>query len=343
MTTEATPGATASPAAGSDDAAAQAAASAAAAGSAGGNADAAAQAAAAAAASAAGSGDAAAQAAATAAAADAATKAAASATTTDWRKEVAGTDDKLLKRLERYQDPKAAVSALISLQNELSSGKYKRADPPANATPEQLNQWRTENGLPAEAKGYLENLPDGLVIGDDDRPIFEDFAASLHKVNADPKVAHATVAWYNGFQQKQEAAIAQADASNAAATQAALKQEWGADYQANVNLRAQILSTAPAEVQEAFKTARDADGTLLGEHPHISRWLVAMQREINPTATIIPAGIDAAKSLETEIASLKTLMAKPGSEYYKGPKSAAHQARYRELITAQAKLQTRAA
>jgi hypothetical protein len=341
MTTEATPGANASPAAGSDDAAAQAAASAAASAAGGTNGDAAAQAAAAA--SAAGNGDAAAQAAATAAAADAATKAAATATTTDWRKEVAGTDAKLLARLERYQDPKAAVSALISLQNELSSGKYKRADPPANATPEQLTQWRTENGLPVEAKGYLESLPDGLVIGDDDRPIFEDFVSSLHKINADPKVAHAAVAWYNDFQQKQEAAIAQADTANAAATQATLKQEWGPDYPVNVYLRAQILSTAPAEVQEALKTARLEDGTLLGEHPHISRWLVAMQREINPTATIIPAGIDAAKSLETEIAGLKTLMAKPGSEYYKGPKSAAHQARYRELITAQQKLQSRAA
>jgi hypothetical protein len=261
----------------------------------------------------------------------------------DWRKDVAGTDEKLLKRLERYQDPKAAVAALISLQNELSSGKYKRADPPKDATPEQMNQWRTENGLPTEAKGYLEKLPDGLVIGEADKPIFESLMGDLHKINAEPKVAHAIATWYNDFNQKQEAAIAAADVANAAATAETLKTEWGADYTANTNLRAQILATAPAEVQEAFTTARLADGTLLGEHPHISRWLVQMQREINPLATLMPNGIDGPKAVADEISSIEKLMGNNYSEYWQGPKSGPMQARYRELITARDKLNSRAA
>jgi hypothetical protein len=256
---------------------------------------------------------------------------------------VAGEDPKMLARLERYTDQKSAISALISLQNELSSGKYKRAEPPKDATAEQLTQWRTENGLPAEPKGYLENLPNGLVIGEDDRPIFESVAATLHGINADPKVAHAIVGWYNEFQQKEIAAIAQTDARNAAETKALLQKEWGAEYPVNAGLRAQILSTAPPEVQEAFKTARLADGSLLGEHPHISRWLVAMQREINPAATIMPSGTASLQSIEAEIADLRKLMGNSDGEYYKGPKAQIHQARYRTLITAQEKFKQRAA
>lgn len=262
---------------------------------------------------------------------------------TDWRKDFADGDEKIAKRLERYQDQKSAIKALVSLQNELSSGKYRRADPPKDATPEQLAAWRTENGLPAEAKGYLENLPEGLVIGDDDKPIFEDFVQSLHKVNADPKIAHEAIRWYNDFQQKQVAAVAQADAQNARATEAALREEWGPDYEANVNLRAQILSSAPAEVQDAFKTARLADGSLLGEHPHISRWLVAMQREINPLATLMPNAIGTAQQLESRLAELTKLMGNDNSDYWRGPKSDALQKEYRDLLVAQERMKSKAA
>lgn len=261
----------------------------------------------------------------------------------DWRKDFSGGDEKLAKLLERYTTPADVAKAFHSLRTELSSGKYKRAEPPKDATPEQIAEWRKENGLPVEPKGYLENLPEGLVIGEDDKPIFEDFAAAFHGENADPKFVHKAIAWYNDFQQKQEAAIAAADQKNAQETEAALKQEWGADYQTNVSLRAQIISTAPQEVQEALKTARLPDGTLLGEHPHISRWLVSLQREINPAATIMPNGVTNVQSIDLEIADLEKKMGNYESEYWKGPKSQILQSRYRELITARDKLKARAA
>jgi hypothetical protein len=261
----------------------------------------------------------------------------------DWRKDLAGGDDKLQKHLERYTTLKDAIAAGFALKQDLSSGKYKRAEPPANATPEQLTAWRTENGLPAEGKGYLEGLPQGLVIGDDDKPIFESLANHLHAKNADPKYVHETIAWYNQFQQQEEARVQAADAENAKATEAALKTEWGADYQANVTLRAALIATAPAEVQEALKTARLADGTLLGEHPHISRWLVGLQREINPAATLMPTGMDNVKAVSDEIANFEKMMGDTNSDYWRGPKAEANQARYRELVSARDKLKARAA
>lgn len=265
------------------------------------------------------------------------------ATAADWRKDLSGGDEKLAKMLERYTTAGDAIKAFHSLRTELSSGKYRKAEPPKDATPEQLTAWRSENGLPTEAKGYFEKLPDGLVIGEDDMPIFESFGQKLLEANLDPRAAHIAVDWYNNFQKEELAKVAQMDAANAKSTEDTLRKEWGGDYDVNSNLRAQLLATAPKEVAEAFKTARLPDGTLLGERPEISRWLVAQAREINPTATIMPNSLGTLQTVEAEIADLQKMMKNDGGEYWKGPKAQIHQTRFRELLAAREKLKARAA
>ncbi len=191
---------------------------------------------------------------------------------------------------------------------------------PENATAEQLAAWRTDNGVPLEAKDYLEKLPNGLIIGDEDRPIFESFAAELHAENAPPNIAHAAVRWYNNFVEQQQAATAELDRANVANTTQALKTEWGADFQANSNIRKNFIESLPDTVKQGFLSARLPDGSLLGEHAEMSQWLVGMALERDPMATIPPgSGIGpGGKTVEDRIGEINKMMGDRGSDYYKG-------------------------
>src|SRR3990167_11368320 len=68
-----------------------------------------------------------------------------------WREKIAGTDEKLLKRLERYPSVKAATDALIEAQTKIRSGevKFTLKD---SATPEEIATWRKDNGIPEDRK-----------------------------------------------------------------------------------------------------------------------------------------------------------------------------------------------
>lgn len=256
----------------------------------------------------------------------------------NWRKDYAGEDSKMLARLERYQSPRAVMDALISAQNRISSGELKKALP-ADAKPEELAAWRSEHGIPEKPEGYFTNLPDGLVIGDDDRPMFDSFAASLHAVNADPQVARAAIGWYNKFVEDQAAKIAEGDATAKQGAEDALRAEWGADYRANVNAMKGFLDTAPKEVAEMIADARGADGTAILNNPGVVKWLVGLAREMNPAATLVPgAPGNAHKGVEDRIAEIEKTMRTNRNEYNRDEKM---QAEYRDLIDARTRLKAR--
>lgn len=260
-----------------------------------------------------------------------------------WRQELAGDDEKALKQLERFQTPKALWDSYQQAYQRIRSGELK-APLAKDATPEQVTAWRKENGIPEKPEEYLSNLPNGLVIGEDDKPIFDSFVAELHKVNADPKVAHAAVAWYHNFQEEQAAQTAEQDAGHKTEVEDALRTEWGADYRANVNQVKGYLSSLPKGVGDLIANARGPDGRALLNNPDVMRALAQTAREINPAATIVaPGAANQGQAVEDEINSLKKLMGNKSSEYWKGPKAENLQARYRQLITAQEKLKARAA
>jgi hypothetical protein len=66
------------------------------------------------------------------------------------------------------------ADAHLSLQQQLSSGEYvKRL--PKDAKPEQVAEWRKNNGIPESPEKYDFNLPDGLVMGEADLNVARKF------------------------------------------------------------------------------------------------------------------------------------------------------------------------
>lgn len=255
----------------------------------------------------------------------------------DWRTRLSGGDDKLLGYLGRYQSEKAFVEAA---KKDRDAARSKTAIKlPDNPTDEELAAYRKENGIPDAPDGYMQSLPEGLVVGDADKPYVDQFLAKMHATNAPPAIANAALETYYGIVEEQQAALN--DAANAAKNESieTLREEWGADYKRNLNVMHGYLDTLPAEVADAFRSGKDANGVPLGYNSAVLKWLTAQAMEANPVATVVPgAGANQASAIADEIANLEKMMGNRGSEYWKGPSAAKHQARYLELVTAREKL-----
>lgn len=261
----------------------------------------------------------------------------------DWRAKLAGKDEALLKRLQRFSSPENVWKSYSALEQRMKSGELKSALP-ENATEDQISGWRKDNGIPEKPEGYLEKLPDGIVIGEDDKKLVTDFATAMHKVNAPPAVVAQAIDWHYKFEEAIKADQVEADKSFKQENDDGLRAEWGAEYRANVNTVKTFLEKAPKGLGENLLGARLANGQLLGNDGEALRWILNMAKEIDPYATVVPAGgSDAGKSVESEIASMKAMMGDHSSKYWKGAEAKILQARYRDLITVRDKMKARAA
>lgn len=254
----------------------------------------------------------------------------------DWRQKYS-TDPKVLKRLERYASPKAAIDALFAAQSKISSGELKSALKP-DATPEERAAWREENGIPASAKEYDLTLPNGIVVGEADRPFIDSFLERAHEANMHPTQVKQALGWYYDQQEQAQTAQIARDTEARMKAEDELRAEFGPEYRRNVALAKQLLDSAPEGVRDRLLEGRMADGTPIGNDPNVIRWLVSLSRELNPVGTVVPgSGTNAVQAVEAELAGLRKMMGDHKSEYWKGAMAEKHQARYRELTSALAK------
>jgi hypothetical protein len=261
----------------------------------------------------------------------------------DWRTKLADGDEKAMKQLERYQSPKDVAKALREAQTKISKGTQAFALP-ADATEEQVTAWRKENGIPEKPEGYLEKLPSGLVVGEDDKPLVDTFLTDMHKANVKPEVVGAALDWYYRTQEESAAEQSREDVEFKKASEDALRSDWGPEYRANINAISAFLDAAPSEGDVSLKAllmgARLADGTPLGSNPMALRWLAGMANEANPAGFVSPAtGATQIKSVTDEIGEIETFMRENRAAYNK---DGAKQARLRQLYEAEEKLSKRA-
>lgn len=226
----------------------------------------------------------------------------------DWRKVMAGTDEKLLQRLERFTDPKAMAQAIREQDLLISKGTLK-AGLPENATPEQIVEFRKANNLPATPDEYEITLPEGMVLGEIDKPIVAAVKASAHAAFAPPAILQNIVtSYYAEIEKENQAEIVRQRAIKDATT-AHLKGLWGNQFETMRNLIVNMMEGAPEEVKDNLLYGETMDGTLICNHAPILEWLGQIALKINPLAVAFPgAGAAGIQNLEREIAELEAKM-----------------------------------
>lgn len=240
------------------------------------------------------------------------------APTADWRVKLAGEDKELAKTLARYTDEAAFGKAHRALLTKLSSGEMKKVLP-EGATPEELATWRKENGLPDKPEAYIENLelPNGLVLGEADKPIVADFAAAALEGNIEPKAFSKLVSQYYAIQDKQRAAQEETDAAFKQESEDALRGKWeGPAFRQNLIAVQNLMAGWPEGLAVQVLAGRDAQGRKLGDNPAFIQQLATLARELNPAATLVPAGAtDAGKSVGDRIAEIRKFRTENPDKY----------------------------
>lgn len=251
----------------------------------------------------------------------------------DWRETYAKEDAGRLSVLKRYSSPQAVLDALFAARQKIESGDLK-APLPKNATPEQIAAYRADNGVPDKPEGYLAALPDAVKLSDYDKSIIEPYLKGLHDENISPALVHKFIALRQAEHERMIGARNDTDLTLQRTTEDGLRAEWGNEYRANINNIHAMLDGAPAEVKDALLQARTPDGNPLVGTPQMLHWLSSLSREVNPFGTIVSGagGNIAAGGVEARISEINGLIAKPGSEYWKGDKAEKIQAEYRQLI-----------
>jgi len=152
----------------------------------------------------------------------------------DWRADMHGGDEDIQKAIARYQSPKGVAKALRAAQVKLSQSTASAVPVLAeNPTDEQVAEYRQIMGVPSEMGGYIEELPDGVVIGDEDRPLVDSYLQAAHNANIPKQYTDVAMAWLHeqNVQKAQDIKTLRAASVNAA--DEVLREEWGPEYETN--------------------------------------------------------------------------------------------------------------
>jgi hypothetical protein len=250
----------------------------------------------------------------------------------NWRQIMAGGNDKALQALNRFNSPSNVFKSWESMRQKMSSGELVSSKPEGDE--EALNAWRAQAGIPEAPEGYLEKMPDGLVVGEDDKPLIDDFLKSMHESDATPQHVHQALGWYYQTQEKLAAQQAEADKANRATSEDELRAEWGPDYRPNINSIHNLFNThADSALLEKFFGARFPDGSPIGDDPATLKFLSQIANQLMPHGTITPMeGKTPIETINSRKGEIEKLMEDTHSEYWKGATSEALQQEYRDLI-----------
>lgn len=253
----------------------------------------------------------------------------------DWRGAAAKGDEKLVKRLERYADPETAFAALFSAQDSIAKNGLRMPAPGADATPEQIAEYRKANGVPESHDKYDLTLPNGLVVGEADKPLVDSFTKFGHGKNWSNDQVKQGLEWYYSNVDAQRQQREEADATYKEQGLAKLGEMYKGDFKRNIRMVNEYLDGAPESVKTNILGARLPNGRLLGADPEMIDWLFQQAHFRNPQATVMGGNSEAnVKAAETELAELRGMMGDKNSAYWKGADAQKKQARFRELTDA---------
>lgn len=257
----------------------------------------------------------------------------------DWRERLAGNDETALKQLKRFNDISGLWKKLVNQDKVIRETRKTPGRPGKDATPEDIAEYRKASNVPETAEGYFDvlNLADNKLLGDNDRPIFDDFAKAMHAVHAPPEYVKTGVDWYLARMEKLASEQAEKDDALRVEARDTLRDEWGpADFKRNVNAAQTLFKDVPEEIRLGILHARMPDGRLVGDHPAVIKLFADIAVRANPAATIVtPAGTDPGKTIDEEIKGIEKTMRTDRRAYDKDNNM---QARYRELLDARDRL-----
>jgi len=227
--------------------------------------------------------------------------------------------EELTKRsgqMERVSDMKTFATNYFSAQDKIRSGEMSTGLA-ADATPEQLTDWRAANGVPAESTGYDLTLNEGLVLGDVDKSIMDSVYAAGHAGNVSTEVMGSMVNAFLEGRELEADDLQSQDGIHKQQTETLLRKTWGSDFDRNRNMVQGLVNGLPETVRGDFEGARMADGRALFNSPEVMVFMADIQRRLNPMATVMPGSDNPVQATADRIKSLETQMREDSVAWHK--------------------------
>lgn len=259
----------------------------------------------------------------------------------EWRKMLAGEDEKSLKLLERYSDPKSFLNA----HNEAAAKLTSRLDgmiklPGEKATDEERQVFAKAVGIP-EAPDKYERVkpPEGLDLAEGDVAFIDGAIAKLHKdggFSAHPEVIRKFEGLYHEAMNERAAQMAAAAVVKARAAEATLRKEWGSEYETNLGLANEAIKAYGDKEVAGLLDKQFADGTTLGAHPGIIRMLANAARngveDVNFLKSIVNTPGMGTDAIDTELSQIKKWRHGTADEKQRYADASAPGGRYEQLM-----------
>lgn len=189
---------------------------------------------------------------------------------TSWREGIA--DPALRSKAEKYSSPADLTKAYAELESRLGKSVVL---PGETADEAALGEFYTKLGRPEKPEDYKIGFPEGYEATDADKKFAADIAPAFHKAGLTPKQVEVIVSQWNEIAGGSAKAASEATAARRTEAEAALKKEWGNDYDTNLrHAKAAITAFGGDPLVAALEE------TGLGDHPAFAKAFAAIGRKL---------------------------------------------------------------
>lgn len=236
------------------------------------------------------------------------------------RQSLAGGDESLAKQLERYTSLEEIGKGFKNAQ-DLARKKQELPSLPDDATDEQFAEFRKTLGLPDEPDAYPVDFGDDFEVDDGDKALLGSFKEMLHKKAGDPRTASIAMEWYQDAVQQQKQDRAAVLAEREKETQAALRSEYGPEYDGNIAAASELMkSQMGAEKFDQMMDLRMEDGSRLQDHADFVKMMVNVGRDYYGSTAIIKGDVETTiKTLDEKIKEYSDLQMSDPNKYASEP------------------------
>lgn len=233
-----------------------------------------------------------------------------------FRERLAGGDAGLLKQLERHKSIESISKSFKEARNAAkSAGKPLTLS--EKASEDEVRAYREAMGIPAEAKDYPVDFRQDYKPTEADQAILGGFKEYMHASNADPRAAAAAIEWYQDFAQEQQQQLAGNLAKVAKETQASLRNEWGGEYDGNLNAAQQLMTAQLGE--EGFSQMmglRLMDGSRLQDNIAFVKMMAQLGTDYYGGNAIMTGDVETtAKTIDQKIADYRKMQTEDPHKY----------------------------
>lgn len=220
----------------------------------------------------------------------------------NWRDGI--TDPALKNVAERMASPTDAIKAIVDLRAD-NSKRIKVPD--ETSSDEDKAKFRKALGVPDEPtgdKGYKIAPPEGVTLTDGDQALIDTILPVAHQHGVPQAALQGFVGELLKTSHEMEANALKVIKDTQTATEAALKKEWGPDYEPNTNLAKRFVQIhGTDDIKELMNVELPGRG-LLGDQPAMMKFLAMLGRRSDEGDLMLGATPDERQSLQAELAEL---------------------------------------